>query len=150
MWIFSRPLEHPESRGCSEQECFSSAVEVLWYHDGRGHQGPEDVVINVSNAEEGGSASAGAAPPVETREAESVRGGRVDQAPVGADQPGGQVLWEAPHEVGVQDLGLPHQLWLLSRVEAEGGHMSQWRPGLVSQGPPTEGLNLVNMMTFES
>ena len=147
MWIFSRPLKRPEPWGCGEHKCFSSAVKVLRYHDGRGHQSPEDVVIDVPNAEEGGAASAGAASPVEAWEAESVRWGGVDLAPVRADQPGGQVLWEAPHEVAVQDLCLPHQLWVLSRVEAEGGHMSQWGPGLVSEGPPTEGLNLENMKT---
>ena len=149
MWIFSRPLEHPEPRGGREQKRFSSAIKVLWYHDRGRHKRPKDVVINVLDAEEGGSVSACAASPVEAREAEPVRGGGVDQSPVWANQPGWQVLREAPHEIAVQDLSLPDQLWVLRCVEAEGGHMSQWRPGLVSQGPVTKSLDLnQNMKTF--
>ena len=86
MWIFSRPLEHPKPRGCGEQKRLSSAVKVFRYRDWGRHQRPKDVVIDVLDAEEGGAASAGAASPVEAREAEAVRGGGVDQSPVRADE----------------------------------------------------------------
>ena len=83
--------------GCSEQKCFSSAIEVLRYHDGWGNQGPKDAIIDVPDAEEGGAVGAGAASPVEAWETEPVRGGGVDQAPVRADESRGQVLWETAH-----------------------------------------------------
>ena len=144
MWIFSWPFKHPKPWGCSEQKCFSSAIEGLRYHDGWGHQGPKDVILDVPDAEEGGAVGAGAASPVEAWETESVRGGGVDQAPVRADESRGQILWETPHQVTVEDLRLPDQLWLLHRVKAEGSDVRQWRPGLVSQRPMIERLDLKN------
>ena len=146
MRIFSRPFEHPKPWGCSEQKCFSSAIEVLRYDDGWGNQGPKDAIIDVPDAEKSGAVGAGAASPVEAWETKPVRGGGVDQAPVRADESRGQVLWETPHKVAVEDLGIPDQLWVLHRVEAEGSDVREWPTGIVSQRPMIEGLDLKKYM----
>ena len=46
-----------------------------------------------------------------------------------------QQVSRAPHQVIVEDLRLPDQLWLLHRVKAEGSDVRDWRLGLVSQKP---------------
>ena len=63
MWVFPRPLEHSEPWRRREEEGLPCPVEVLRHHDRGGHQGPEDVVLDVRDAEQGGAVSAGPTQP---------------------------------------------------------------------------------------
>ena len=55
VWVFPRPLEHSEPWRRREEEGLPGPVEVLRHHDRGGHQGPEDVVLDVRDAEQGGA-----------------------------------------------------------------------------------------------
>ena len=70
-------------------------------------------------------------------------GGGVDEPPVRADKSRGQVLREATHEVGAEDLRVSEQLGLLRGVEAEGVEVGERRPCLVTQGPLAQRINLI-------
>ena len=132
--ILSRPVVHLKTGNCSEEKTFSGAVEMFWHEYGGWDQCSEHHLVGVLDTEQSGAVSAGAAASVEAGQTEAVCRGGVDEAPVVANEPSWQVVWQQGHQLLWQYLSVPHQLrWLRCSVQTQLTNMSQWRLTLMCQ-----------------